>query len=198
MPEYIELPQIRLKVRDAFSMNDLVKNMTEWLKENYYVDQDETGNENSQEAFYAHALRRGGAFLDAWMWWRLIRYPRETNKDTAYLRYRMNIDVHFLGDPNEIEMMQRGKKVKVTKIEVEFFINSSLEIDFRDEWKKGKLLGLVKSIFMGKIYRKEIQEHYAFLYDDTYRFQNMVKQFFKLETTYPPETVSQPPKGYLS
>ncbi len=197
MPEYIDLYPMRLKVKDTFNMKDMVVAMTEWFKENYYIDQDETGDDNCQEVLYSHVLRSGGSFLDSWWWWRYIRYPKGTNKDTSFLRYRLHVDAHFLGDAKSMEVMTKGKKASVNKMEVEFFITPMLEMDFKDEWKRGKLTGLIADVFRKKIYKKEIDAHIEGLYVDAYRFHSMLKQWFKLESSFPEETVSQPPKGIM-
>jgi len=194
MPDFMKITTLKLKVRDVFSAKDTVRVIEEWLKENHYVDQE--GGED-YETLYTHAIRGGGAVLDAWFWWRVIKYPTGTTKDTAYLRYRINLDMHFLGDANEVEVMHKGKKVKLNKGEIEFNITPIVEIDFRDEWKKSGILGLAHDIFKKKIYKKEIDNHVELLMTDTYKLQNMLKQWFNLESVMPEETVSQPSKGMM-
>lgn len=189
-----KLPAMKLKVKDAFSMIDVIKVLEEWLKENYYVDLD--GGEDF-ETVYTHALRAGGSFLDAWLWWRAVRYPRGTTSKTSFVRYRISIDMHFLGDAAETEVLNKGKKVKLNKGECEFTITPVLEIDFRNEWGDKGLKGLISEVFKKRIYKKEIDAHVEAILTDTARIQNMLKQFFKLESTMAEETVSQPPKGLM-
>jgi len=194
MVEQRKLTTMKLKVKDAFSMIDVIKVLEEWLKENYYVDLD--GGEDF-ETVYTHALRAGGSFLDAWLWWRAVRYPTGTTNKTAFLRYRISVDMHFLGDAAETEVLNKGKKVKLNKGECEFTIIPTLEIDFRNEWGNKGMMGLISEIFKKRIYNREITNHIEVLLTDTARLQNMLKQFFKLESTMSEETVSQPPKGLM-
>ena len=194
MPELRTLTQMRLKVKDLFVLKDVVKILEEWFKENKYVDL-EGGDD--YETLYTHCIKAGGSFLDAQLWWRAVKYPRGTTKDTAYLRYRIDVDMHYLGDANETEVVAKGKKIKVYKGEITFLIRPTLDIDFRDEWGKKGLLGMVSDVFKKKIYKKEIDAHIVFILTEASRLQNMLKQFFRLETAMPEETVSQYPKGLM-
>ncbi len=194
MLEQRRVTRLRIKVKDVYNLNDLVKNMEEWLKENDYVDDE--GNQE-YETLYTHALRSGGTFLDAWLWWRAVKYPRGTTEKTAFVRYRLQIDMHFLGDAGQVEVMSKGKKVKMNKGEMEITITPILEFDFRNEWKKDTFLGSIETLFKHRLYRKELTNHQTLFLRETYRFHDMLKQFFKLESTAHPETVSQPPKGLM-
>lgn len=192
MLEQREILSLKLKVKDVYNLNDVVKVIDEWLKENHFVDLE---GQNDYETVYTHALRAGGTFLDAWLWWRALRYPEGTTEKTAFLRYKLNIDMHFLGDAAETEVVSKGKRVKLNKGETSFTITGILEIDFRNEWKEKGILGLVNDVFKKRIYKKEIDQHIVKLIEETYKFQNMLKQFFGLESMGPQEVVSQPPKG---
>ncbi len=194
MSDYVKIPTLKLKIKDVFSIKDLVKDLEEWLKENGYRDL-EGGDD--QESVYTHKLSQGGSWLDAWLWWRLVKYPQGTTEKTGYLRYLFNVDMHFLGDAKEVEVLHKGKKVKLNKGEVEVIISPIVELDFRNEWKKEGILGLVHNVFKKRIYKKEIDTHWYLLYKDAYNFQGVVKRFFKLEVVTPEEVVSQPPKGLI-
>lgn len=194
MPEFVPLPEIRMKVRDVFSVGDLLKSLEEWFQENNYGDLD---GSDDYETLYTHALRAGGVITDTWFWMRTIKYPIGTSKDTAFLRYRLNVDMHYLGESAETEVMHKGKKVKLNKGEMEFFINAAMEIDFRDEWKKGGMMGMLSEVFKKKLYKKQLKYHKRYLYDEMYKFQGMLKQFFGLATFVPEQPMAQPPRGLM-
>lgn len=194
MRDFIKITELKMKVKDIFSVNDMLKVLNEWLKENHYVD---LNGKEDYESVYTHALRHGGSFLDSWLWWRAVKYPEGTTDKTAYLRYRVSIDMHFLGDSAETEMIVKGKKVKLNKGEMSVIITPTVELDFRNEWKEKGLAGLFDTFFKKRLYKADIDKHVEFLYIEANRLQNMFKQFFKLESTWGVETVGQPPKGIM-
>jgi len=188
MRDFIKITELKIKVKDKFSVADLLKDLNEWLKENHYVD---LNGKEDYETLYTHALKSGGSFLDSWLWWRCVKYPEGTAKKTAYLRYRLNIDMHYLGDAAETEVVHKGKKVKLNRGEMSITITPTVELDFRNEWKNKGLAGLFDEIFKKRLYKKDIGKHIEFLILESYRLQNMFKQFFRLESTAEKETVSQ-------
>lgn len=192
MLEQREIIKLKLKIKDTYNLNDLVSALAEWLEENHYVDLEGL---KDYESLYTHAVRQGGAFLDAWLWWRALKYPEGTTKDTSLVRYRVHVDMHFLGSSSEVEMMAKGKKVKMNKGDISITITAFLEIDFRNEWKDKGISNLIHTVFKKRLYKKELDDHVGFLLGDAYKLQNMFKQFFKLESTAPEETITPYPKG---
>jgi hypothetical protein len=198
MSELIALNPTKLKVKDVFNMNDLIKAANEWLRENSYFAYDDMDiDQHSQESLYTYKVTQGGAGLDVWIWWRVVKYPMATTKSTSFLRYVMNIDMHFLGDSGEVEVMHKGKKVKLNNGEIEFIITPFLELDYRNEWKKQGILKLVEKTFRKRMYQAEIDNHEHYFYTQLYKFQGVLKTFFGLEKFAAEEAVSFPPKGLL-
>lgn len=199
MVEFIDIPKLSIKIKDVYSLNDLVKLCEEWFVDNNFVslDNEEVGTSN-YETMYTHKLSSGGAFLDSWIWWRLIKYPPKSSKKFyKQIRYRLNIDMHYLGDSNEVEVMHKGKKVKLNKGEITIDISPFIEIDPDSKWEKSGFMKLVKDIFRKQIYRREIEGHYGYFYEQAYKLHTLLKQYFKLETYMPEETSMIPPKGLL-
>ncbi len=194
MRDFIKLTELKIKVKDKFSVGDMLRVLNEWLKENHYVD---LNGREDYETLYTHALKAGGSFLDSWLWWRCVKYPEGTTKKTAYLRYRLSVDMHYLGDSAEMEVVNKGKKVKLNKGEISISITPTIELDFRNEWKNKGLAGLFGEIFKKRLYKKNIGEHTEYLILEAYRLQNMFKQFFRLESIAEKETVSHPPEGLM-
>ncbi len=197
MSEYIPLTPVKIKVKDAFSLGDLIKIMNEWRNEHNFVDREGSNDDNGQETVYSHKVTGGGAVLDLWMWWRYLKYPLGTNKDTSYVRYVLNVDLHFLGDNAEVEVMHKGKKVKLNKGEIEIEIKPFVEMDFRGEWKKEGLLKIFHDVFKKRVYKKEITNHIEYMYGELYKLHGAIKLFFNLPTFMPEEALSQPPKGLI-
>jgi hypothetical protein len=184
-----------MKVKDAFAFKELLKVMEEWFEENGYKPRD---GGDIAETTYTHKISQGGNWLDSWLWWRYLKYPLGGSPKTSYYRYGLNVDMHYLGNAAEVEVMNKGKKVSLMKGEVEFTINAFLELDFRNEWsKKGGFLSLVHDVFRKKMYKKEIESQKEYVYAEMYDFQGVIKQFFKLEKFVSPEVVSLPPKGLM-
>ncbi|HME86882.1 MAG TPA: hypothetical protein VKE88_00535 [Candidatus Nanoarchaeia archaeon] len=193
--ETLKLEKLKVKVKDVYSLGDFVKILEEWLKDNGFVTEDDKPlKDNNQEALYSHKIGAGGSFLDLWIWWRTLRYPPGNNAKT-YIRYRLNIDMHFLGDTGEVEVMHKGKKVKLNKGELEIELIPFVEVDYKNEWKKHGFLKLVDKIFRKHIYHEEIESHKRYYEGLLYKCHAMIKQYFKLESFIPEETVSQGPKG---
>ncbi|MBN2420729.1 hypothetical protein JXB27_00455 [Candidatus Woesearchaeota archaeon] len=198
MVEFIDIPRLDIKIKDVYSLNDLVKMCEEWFVDNGFVSlENEEAELSDYETLYTHKIGAGGAFLDCWIWWRLLKYPPKASKKLTHVRYRINMDLHYLGDANELEVMHKGKKVKLNKGEIKIEIYPYVEIDPESKWEKSGVMKLVKDIFRKQIYRKEIEAHYAYLYDLAYKFHTLLKQYFKLETYMPEETTMIPPKGLL-
>jgi hypothetical protein len=192
---YLKVPKMVVKVKDVFVLNDIVKILEEWLKEYGYKDME--GTDDVPETLQTYRVSGGGSWLDAWMWWRAVRYPAGTTSKTAYLRYLMNIDMHYLGEAKEVEVMHKGKKVKLNKGEIEITLQPIIEFDFRNEWKKEGIMGLLQDVFKKKIYKKDIDDHFQLLLIEGYKLQGMLKQYFKVEAFVAEETVAQPSKGLM-
>lgn len=181
--ELIEAAKFSIRVEDIFSMKDLYKVVKEWLDEEGYMDEYE--GENYREKLYLDKTNEKGK--EMWIWWRTIKYPEGSNSKTGYLRYLMNIDYHVL-NMSRVEVMHKGKKLKMDKGEVEVMISANVEIDFRGEWKKG-FLKTISSLFKKRIYRKEITDHKNQLYKEAYRLQSVIKRYLEAKGLYTPEEI---------
>jgi len=198
MSEFIQIPKIELKIKDVYALKEFVKLCEDWFKDNNYIAlQDEKEVDYSNyESLYTHKITGGGSVMDIWLWWRLIKYPPETtNPKTSYIRYRLNIDAHFLGDSGDTEVMHRGKKIKLNKGELKLEISPFVEVEYKSEWPKQGSLKLMDYVFRRKIYKKELDEQFVYMYEQSYKFQMLLKQFFKLEGFMPKEITGVGQKG---
>lgn len=194
MTEYIPIPEMKVKIKDAFSFDDVPRILEEWFMENGYKDAE--GNDDP-ETLQTYKIAKGGKFLEVWLWWRCIKYPPGSNEKNAYVRYKINLDVQYLGNAVPEIVMHKGKKVKMYKGTIEFMITPIIEMDFRNEWGKKGLKGMMHRYFRERIYKMDIEKHFQLLYVEAYKLQSMIKQWFGLPAMMPTETVSQPPSGLL-
>lgn len=178
----INAAKFSVKVEDVYDLKSLYKVIKEWLdEENYY---DEYGDEKFREKLYLDRTTKGGKEL--WIWWRTIKYPEGVKEKTGYVRYLIDINYHVLG-MNKVEVMNKGKKIKLDKGEVEVMITADLELDYRKEWEKHGLLRNFIDLFQRRIYKKELETHKTLLYKEAYRLQALIKRYLEAKGLFSPE-----------
>ena len=173
-----------VKVEDVFNMKDFYKMVKEWLDEEDYFD--EFGTENYREKLYLHRTLQGATEILVWQ--RTMKYPEGVNPKTGYLRYLLNVDYHVLY-MKDVEVMHKGRKLKMQKGEVEALIKADVELDYRGEWKKHGFLGRFVDIFQKRIYRQEIEYHRINLYREAYRLQALIKRYLEAKGLFSPEEI---------
>ncbi len=181
--DLIEAAKFSVKVEDIFSTKDLYKVVKEWLDEENYFD--EENGENYREKLYVDKTGEKGKEL--WIWWRTIKYPEGMSEKTGFLRYILNVDYHVLG-MKTVEVMHKGKKLKMDKGEVEVMISANIELDYRGEWKKGFWKNIA-GLFKKRIYRKEITDHKNNLYKEAYRLHSVIKRYLETKGLFTPEEI---------
>jgi hypothetical protein len=94
----------------------------------------------------------------------------------------LDVEYHVLG-MNDTEILHEGKKIKVQKGEVEVFIKAYIQRDPKGEistlpWMRSKM---VKNWFEKRWYKAEYDQELAKLYNDAYRLQHAIKQYFDIK-----------------
>lgn len=181
----VSIPQFRIKFNDVFHLRNLYVMMHEYLLEEGWRGKDGEANHSDIETFYLEiyfqkGLHHGGK--EMWVWWRLFKRP--ASKYSGYFRYRLDIDMH-MRRIFDIEIMHKGKKIKVHRGEIEIFFRPWIEGDLGDKWKKHWLLKHFQELFEKRIMSQEFEKHEKELWRETYRFQSAVKRFLDLRTFIP-------------
>ncbi|HLC52249.1 MAG TPA: hypothetical protein VJI98_03340 [Candidatus Nanoarchaeia archaeon] len=172
------VPQIRIKYKDIFDLNEFYKALREWFNDKQWVDEEDK-NEH-WETYYGERL--AGGSREIWWWWRLFKKA----PDSDYLKYYIDIDVHCLGIV-DTEVIVNGNKLKVNKGEIDFYMKGMIEKTYEAEFEKNWLLREVKDIFSRRIYRKNLEQRRKELYQEMYELNNFIKQWLKLKRYLPYE-----------
>lgn len=180
----IEAAKFAVKVHDVFNMKDLYKVVKEWMDEEDYFD--EFGEVNYREKLYLHKVRPTDTEL--WIWFRAIKYPEGVEPETGYLRYILNVDYHVI-NMKDIEVVHKGRKLKMNNGEVEVMINAFVELDYRGEWKKNRFLKNFVKLFQKSIYKNEIDYHRLALYKEAYKLQATIKRYLDAKGLFTPEEI---------
>jgi hypothetical protein len=131
-----------------------------------------------------------------WIWWRFKKIPGTgeggSGKNTYY-RYLMDVFWHVMG-AKEVEVMHQGKKFKVTNADLEIVIQSRLEMDYKHEdgkgWRDNPILKHFNDVFHKRMFQGRLQMQKHMLYRETYRLQEVVKNFLGMKL-YMPEKEGQ-------
>jgi hypothetical protein len=117
-------------------------------------------------------------------------------KDSTYYRYFLKIDFLTI-NMKSIEVMHQGYKMKTDRGDITIWIESWLQLDYKDEWKDATFLKskFIQNLFRNRIYKEQIESHKVDLYKITYRLQNTIKQYLKLKTLYEMPRPFHPEKG---
>lgn len=175
----IRLPSVTVKYRDIFDFRDFYDSLHEWLLEHEWMDSE--GEEDHWESHYTEKVDRNGS-KEMWIRWRLKKNPPEAKK----LLFYWDFDFHIVG-LGKAEVVRDNLKLGVNKGEIELIISPSMEEIYKLELGKNNLTKEFLALFAKRIYKKTIDQKKKELYQETYEFQNFVKQWFKLKRYLPYE-----------
>lgn len=185
----VVVPRFRVKYRDIFDTKAFYVALHEWLLEYDWKDR-EDGAEH-WETYYAERIDQAGA-REIWWQWRCVKDPQ----NAPMLRYYLDFDVHCIAI-TPAEVIEEGMKLKVSKGEIEIFMQSWIEELYKAKFDDAKqwnwLLRRAKEVFSQRVYKRIFSERKSELYKETYALQNFIKQWFKLKRYLPYEEV----KGFF-
>lgn len=191
-----EAAHFKIKFRDVFHLRNLYIMMHEYLMEEYWFDLGQDNHDYIEtlylEKFNQKGLHFGGK--EMWIYWRL--YKMESEKKSSFFRFLMNIDWR-LAYLKDVEVMHQGKKITVQQGELELYITSKIELDFKMEWRKHWLLKHFLYLYENRIFAHEFHKRQKILWRETYRLQGMIKKYLNLRTFIPtPEPYFPPVYGW--
>lgn len=180
----IKAAEFSVKVEDVYNLKDLYKVVKEWMDEENYFD--DHGTESYREKLFLQKDRPTNTEL--WIWFRTIKYPEGVNPKTGYLRYLLDIDYHIV-NMKDLEVVHKGRKMKMNKGETEVMISANVELDYRGEWKKHNILKNFITMFQKSIYKNEIDYHRLALYKEAYKLQAVIKRYLEAKGMFSPEEI---------
>jgi hypothetical protein len=129
-----------------------------------------------------------------WVYWRLYKF--HMGKFSGYFRNRLDVDMHMVYH-QDLDVMHHGKKMRVQKGEIEFFIRPRIELDYANQWGTHWFLKHFKKLYNDRIMSQEIAKREKELWREAYRFQGQIKKFLNLRTFIPtPEPFHPAIYGY--
>ncbi len=167
---------------EPFLVDELYKLMREWLVEEEW--QGERGPCKDDAAFpEVYYLQRVNPQLgrDIWWRWRLHKYPFPGAK---FWKFLLDIDAHALWI-KPVELVIKDKKIKAEQGEMEVQFNAYLQYDSNKDWEKSAWLNPFKKIWVNRIKIRERDDLIVRLRKDVNRLQELVKNFFALQTYLP-------------
>ena len=195
--DILQLPEIKVKYRDVFSLRNLYIMLHETMLEEGWFGADGSKEGDDVEILYSEnvyqkGIHKGGK--EIWFWWRLWKYPE--GKYNTYFRNHLDIDAHVVYLQN-VEIVQQGKKMTAQNCEIEMFFRPRIEKDFNHIWANHWLLKNLKHIYEARIIVGEIDKREKELWRDANRIHAKVKQYFNLRNyTAVPEPFFARQVGY--
>jgi hypothetical protein len=181
-----ELPKIQLVYKGTFDFKHIYELMRDFLIENGFVDIDFPQSGGKPDMFESRYLEKGSPITGYWIDWK----TQKIIEKNTYYRYTM--DVQFQGVAiSKVDVMELGQKVSRQKGELNIYIDAKIETDYKKEWTNHWFLKNFRHQYDKVIMKKEFQEmHEDSLYSYMYRFQAIIKRYFKLMggETYPEKT----------
>lgn len=168
---------------EPFQLDELYKLMREFLvEENWEGERGSVRNDtNFPEDYY---LQKVNPQLgrEIWWRWRLLKSPFPGK--TKFWRFLLDIDAHALWI-KPVEIVIKDKKVKAEVGEIEIQFNAFLQYDANGTWQKSSWLSPFLDLWAKRIKRDERIQLTKALRDEVYKFQELVKNFFSLQTYLP-------------
>jgi len=191
--ERITIPAVntRVRFRDNFNMKKLYTIMHDWFIEEGWVKRDD-----SIWPEHYFLLRETQWGNEMWIWWRFKKVPSAGEGGSGtnnYYRYLLDVFWHIMG-AKDVEVMHQGKKFKTNNADLEVVIQSRLEMDYKHEdgkgWRDHAILKHFNEVFHKRFFQGKLQIQKHMLFRETYRLQEVVKNFLGMKM-YMPEKEGQ-------
>lgn len=173
MPKGTKVADFSIVYKDVFSWEWLYKMIHFWLIDEGY-NSPQGGDKWKEDNFVQRVAPHG---KEVWVWWRT-----EKDSPNKYVKLKLYVEYHVLG-LSDTEIMHEGNKIKVQKGEVEVFIKGFIERDTRgiNQMSIFKKSPMLTNWFEKRFYQKEYKQEEARIYNDCYRLQHAVKQYFDIK-----------------
>lgn len=126
-----------------------------------------------------------------WIWWRMAK------GEEGSTFYTQNIDIEMhLRFIKDVEVMTRGKKVKVQKGQIKVHYNCYITMDPFDEWKDHWFLKHILDLYIKRFWGKRKDAIENSTRDDMYYIQRFMKDYFEMKQFTPPTDTFYPAQGF--
>ncbi len=165
MPDQIiVVPAVKLKWKGIFDFEGLYKKMKFWLEFQGYGDE----RKNFREEKYVEQVKPTGKIYE-------IVWKGEKNISDYF---SFIIKITFLGlNIEQVETQKEGKKVKMSKGEIEIKFTAILVKNRQNKWKPDSF---IKKIYENFISRDRIEEYKIDIYKKLYELHDEVKAYLDL------------------
>lgn len=177
--------KFEVEYEEIFHLKDLYKHLHDWVLEwNYHPIE----NFGEFEPFYMELID-GRGIKSHYVWW---RFQRKINN---YVKYFIKFDLQTIRC-TDVEVMHNGKKVKMNNCNPVFRAEGWVMLDWKDEWKNHWLLKHLDGWYVKRWYKPFVEAHKKQLWFELYNFEETIKQYLELNTTFELPEPFHPNKGY--
>ena len=170
-PRNIKAASFRVKFREQFNLKAIYVFMHEWLVQEEWATRNDS--EFPETFFGQNESALGGT--EVWWNWRFTKPPGAgTTGPNSYYQWRLNINGHVVL-LREVEVVKNGRKIKTNWGEIEVIIDSKVETDYNNKWRKHSILKHFEDLFRSRIFKAELLKSRDELYRETYRLQTAIK-----------------------
>jgi len=191
----VEFEALKTKVKyvGVFDLKDIYRNTRDLIQDKGYVSGESF---KFMETYYQERInpdpRRG---KEMWIWWRTSK----TEQGSSYYRAHCDLDFH-MRYIQDIEVMERGKKIRAQKGEVEIELHGYIVVDPDNKWEDHWFLKQIHPLFYQRIWAKRREAEVNSVRSDVYKFQQYIKDYLGMKQFgaaafpfYP--TAPLPPEG---
>lgn len=148
-----------------------------------------SGDDKFESLYWERVLANG--FKEHHVWWRAVKYP--LGDKNTYIRYACKVDVQSLV-VRDTEIVYKGKKKKVQHADLVLRVWFFLQLDVDD--KLQNTISSFLNLFRKHLYKEEIDQHAAELYNYGQKIQRWLKAYLDMEESGEQPTHFGPEMGY--
>lgn len=158
----IIVPNVKIKERSVFSLDELYKLLYRWFELHMY---------DFQEQEYRNEVTGDTKHVE-------IKWHAEKKIDD-YFKFVLEINFLVLGLA-DVEIEQDGIKIKTNKGEIETRVKAYIIKDYDKRWESSPIMRFLRDFYDKKIIKTRIDGYENELYEETYNFVNELKAFLNL------------------
>ena len=158
----IIVPNVKIKDKSIFSLDELYKTFYRWF---------EFHNYDFQEQEYREEDLAGKKHIE-------IKWYAEKRIDD-YIKYVLEINFLIIG-LEEVEIEQAGIKASSNKGEIELRVKAYILKDWNEKWEGQAFTKFLRGFYDRYLIKNRILGYESELYEETYNFMDEVKAFLNL------------------
>ena len=168
-----EIVKIEVTYQDPFSLKALYTMVYWWLKENGYLEDSVTSEQDVEVMYLENKYVAGNK--DYRIWWRCEKNPPE-----SFFKYKLSVDYQGI-NIKDTEIVKDDKKYKMQIGEITIKLRGVLVTEhgtgsFDDNW----FTKHIKKPFLQRWYYEKIEFHEDIVYEEVYKLQSAIKEFLEL------------------